>query len=195
MPKKEKGERLDSPNTEGINKNNDTTPELKLIHASKLAKDKKEYLVSDFVIPVSDKNGHNGTEGFKCQYAYSRRIDVILATKKFPYSTRSDVLRHALHRHLDWLSEIEPEIPNMASLELVNDIIKAAAAEREFTSSFEGLCKEVQSMQNKGATEEAQRMVKNALRQAKQMNPSYWTGWYIQQIEEKFAALLKKESE
>ena len=167
----------------------DKTPKL-VEHRKKLSK--REY--KGFVIPASDAQGHSTKVGFRCNHAYVRRIDIIISSKKFPYKTSSDLLRHALHLHLDYLSKLEPEIGvDMASIEVVNEIINAEQERIDFGKSFEKLSLTVQDLLSRGAGAqgEAKRLVLEVSAKVDSMGKGYWRDWYSQEIKNRFGYLLK----
>ena len=156
---------------------------------------KGDYNPKDFIVPAGDDKGHNIRLQVRCIPAYSRRIDVLVSSRKFPYKTSSDLIRDAIHRHLNFLSELEPKIPvNMASLEMVNRIINADREKIEFAGSFEKLSRTVQELLGRGAKGEARRLVLEVSHQVDRMEAGYWRDWYRQEIKSRFGHLLEEES-
>lgn len=146
----------------------------------------------DFVIPASDAQGHSTKVGFRCNNAYVRRINIFISSKKFPYKTPSDLLRHALDRHLKYLSQLEPEIGvEMASIEVVNEIINAKQERIDFGKSFEKLSLTVQDLLSRGAQGEAKRLVLEVSGKVERMDEGYWRDWYSQEIKNRFGYLLE----
>ena len=158
------------------------------------AADAQDYNPNDFIVPASDDKGHSIRLQCRCNRAYARRIAVIISSGKFPYQTSSDLIRDAIHRHLNLLSELEPKIPvNMASLEMVNKIINAERESIEFAKSFEKLSGNVQELLGRGAKGEASRQVLEVSHQVGRMEPGYWRDWYRQEIKNRFGYLLEEE--
>ncbi len=158
-------------------------------------KSSKQHSMKDFVIPASDHQGHSVKQGFRCNQAYVRRISVVINSKKFPYKTPSDLLRHALDRHLKHLSQLEPEIPvDMASIEVVNEIINAAQERIDFGKSFDKLSLTVQDLLVRAPKGEAKRLILEVLRKVDRMEPGPWKDWYQQEIKRRFGHLLEEQA-
>ena len=155
-------------------------------------KSSKQHSMKDFVIPASDAQGHSTKVGFRCNNAYVRRSNIFISSKKFPYKTPSDLLRHAFHLHLEYLSKLEPEIPvDMASIEAVNTIINAEQERIDFGKSFTKLNLTVQDLLSREAQDEAKRLVLEVSGQVARMEEGYWRDWYSQEIKNRFGYLLK----
>jgi len=56
-----------------------------------------------FRVGGSDAKGHNVRMFFRTQPGHGHQCDSIIQSKIFPYRRKGDLLRHALHRHLQWL--------------------------------------------------------------------------------------------
>ena len=155
---------------------------------------KQPYNAREFVIPASDGKGHSVKLTFRVIQAYLRRINVVISSKKFPYKTASDLLRHALHRHLDFLSQLEPEIPvDLASIEFVNEIINAERERIDFGKSFDQLSLTIQDLLARGARGEVKRLILKVSSQVERMEEGYWRDWYSQEIKNRFGHLLEEE--
>lgn len=70
------------------------------------------YSQKEFLLPGTDAAGHSKTFGFDCPPGYSNEVSTVLASKRFPYKTSGQLMRHALHRHLVWLTKLEGDLPN-----------------------------------------------------------------------------------
>jgi len=149
---------------------------------------------SDFIIPASDEKGHSVPLSFRCSQAYSRRVAVAVNCPKFPYKTRGDLLRHALHRHLEFLDEIEPELDvDISGLDAVNEIINAENERIGFAKSFDNLSRSVQELSARGSQGQAKKLVLKVLRKVENMTPGYWKDSYLQDLKSRFGHLLPKE--
>lgn len=69
------------------------------------------YNLEEFIIPAQDEKGHSVREVIRISAELERDIDIIVQSRKFPYKTRSDLLRHAVIKHLEWLHVLEPGFP------------------------------------------------------------------------------------
>lgn len=89
--------------------------------------------LKDFLVPSSDTKGHSVNISLRISRNQARLIQEILAAKRFPYKTISDLARHAVFKHLHWLDEIEPELE--VDLDYM-DIPVEAAMEEQMHLSF-----------------------------------------------------------
>lgn len=96
-----------------------------------------KYTMDEFLIPARDTNGHSNRTYFRISPTMERAVSVVLQNKELPYRTASDLMRHAVYRHLGWLHKIEPDMPThfQASLEAILEIVR----EDEHRSSMEGV--------------------------------------------------------
>jgi len=170
----------------------DKKPNVKLspnVNLSDLISDRR-----DFIIPASDEKGHSVPIAFRCSQAYSRRTAVAVNCTKFPYKTRGDLIRHALHRHLEFLDVIEPELEmDISGLDAVNEIINASNERIAFAKSFDNLSRSVQELSAKGSQGQAKKLVLRVLRKVENMSPGYWKDSYLQDLKSRFGHLLPKE--
>ncbi len=152
---------------------------------------KPYYDPKEFVVPAGDDKGHSTRMQFRCNPSYARRIDDVTSARRFPYKTCSDLLRHALHRHLEYLAELEPTIPlDMPRLELVNKIINERRAKMEFTTSLDGLSEAVNDYLKTGARKQAADLIREVLAEVERMVLDHWAGWCRQEVLRRFVYLL-----
>jgi len=153
-----------------------------------------EYDRSDFVIPANDDNGHSVPLHFRCSQAYLRRVAVATNCPKFPYKTHSDLLRHALHRHLEFLDEIESEFDgNISDLDAVNEIINAENESIAFAKTFDSLSRSAEKLSDRGEQGQAKKLVLKVLRKVEKMTPGYWKDSHIKALKSKFKHFLPDE--
>ncbi len=156
---------------------------------------KKSYNPKEFIVPPGDASGHSTRLQFRCSPAYGRRLDVIIHSRRFPYNTPSDILRHALHRHLDYLSQIEPKIPlDMPSLTIVNNLFTTQQEMLRFLESSKSLSKIVYDLLGSGAQAEARRIVSSTLCELERMEKSHWRDSYIEEVKKHFGHLLEEDN-
>lgn len=60
----------------------------------------------EWFVPAVDEDGHGAREYVQIPPRMSRKLEVMIQAANLPYKTRSDLLRHALYRHLHWLEWI-----------------------------------------------------------------------------------------
>ncbi len=64
----------------------------------------------DFIQPSQGPNNDGRKISFRCMAGLMRSAEILVASKLFRYETVSELMRHALHRHIDELHAQEPSI-------------------------------------------------------------------------------------
>ena len=70
-----------------------------------------KYNPDEFIVPAQDTKGHSVRETVRVSNELQRDIQIIIESRKFPYKTSGDLLRHAVTRHLEWLHRVEEGYP------------------------------------------------------------------------------------
>lgn len=148
-----------------------------------------------FIIPAGDDRGHSTRLQFRSSPAYGRRIDEIVHSRKFPYKTHSDLLRHALDRHLKYLNELEPELKlDMARIDVINRIINRKQEEIDFMNSIESLTQTVHDFVAKGADQKALETLREILEEVDQVQDEYLRNSYRDEVKKRFGYLMREEN-
>lgn len=91
-----------------------------------------------FVIPARDEKGTSMPVSLQVPPFLDRNMEIVISTRRFPYLRVSDLIRHAVVRHLAWLSGIRQAVPRhmvptMAALsEMLRDEEFRLEAEQTF---------------------------------------------------------------
>lgn len=148
-----------------------------------------------FIIPAGDDRGHSTRLQFRSSPAYGRRIDEAVHSRKFPYKTHSDLLRHALDRHLKYLDEEAPELKlDMATIDVINRIINRKREEIDFMNSIESLTQTVYDFVKKEAHQKARETLRETLEGVDQIQDEYLRNSYKDEIKKRFGYLMREES-
>jgi len=151
-----------------------------------------KYDLQEFIVASSDTKGHSTPIGTRCTYGQVRSVQELLATKKFPYKTTSDLLRHALYRHIVWLSELEPEINiSLAYMQIANDIARTNQMHLEFLATIRSVESMVDQLIREGMKVEARAMVREIISKLEE-HPSTesWKKKLIEEIKKSFGHLF-----
>lgn len=65
----------------------------------------------EWMQPSSDNKGHSGRLSCRVPPPVARLVEALIASKRFPYSTVDDLVRHAVIRHLYALHAYDQTIP------------------------------------------------------------------------------------
>jgi len=70
-----------------------------------------KYDLQEFLAPGQDDRGASARLTVRIPPAIERELEILVQSRKFPYRTTTDIVRHALYRHSNWLHRLEPDIP------------------------------------------------------------------------------------
>ena len=145
-----------------------------------------------FRVGGSDTKGHNVRMFFRAQPGHGHQVDAIIQSKIFPYRRKGDLLRHALHRHLEWLDSLAP-IPSVTcQVDAILQLVLNEEFNSDFTHTFEVLQKTIANYLGQGAAGQAVRVMLEAQKSIQGMPDGYWKDQYMDILEEKFGHLVKE---
>lgn len=146
----------------------------------------------DFIIPASDTKGHNTRQWFRCIPAMSGQVEQIVQSKKFPYRTKGDLLRHALHRHVKWLSSAEPTATVSGQVDAMLEILKDDEKNNDFSLVLERLNKRISQHIDAGSQREATRLVLIMQSSISEMPEGFWRDKYEKELKKRYGRLVDK---
>jgi hypothetical protein len=155
------------------------------------------YNAEDFFVPVSaGPEDLAVTQSFRCTAKTDRQIDIILASRKFNYISRGDLLRHSLHRHLAWLLKIEPEVVSiMPAIETIRELTKQQADMAQYNKTIEDLQKTLDDMLLLGQREKVISLVNQTYYNASKIQDEVWRELYMKKIKDRYGAYLTIDSD
>lgn len=146
---------------------------------------------SEFIIPASDTKGHSARHWFRCIPAMARQVEQIIQSKKFPYRTKGDLLRHALHRHMGWLVSIESMITVSGQVDAMLEIMRDEEMSNDFALVFEKMGERIAQHMSANSQREAARLVLTIQACVREMPEGFWKSRYKEQIKERYGSLIK----
>jgi len=150
------------------------------------------YKEESFIIPASDAKGHSVRQGFRCTPGHDRQMNIILSSRRFPYKTKPDLLRHAMDRHLKWLLTLDSSLPSvMTQIGIITEILKDEEFHQEFRRIFDRMGDAVANYMSQGSNTEAQRIILQVIAQVKKMPEGYWRDRYLTEIKQRYGHLLQ----
>lgn len=145
-----------------------------------------------FRIPASDAKGHSTREWVRLPPEYSERIASIVHSGKFPYKSRGDLIRHAIHRQLHWLESINPNTISTAPIDVIIEIVRRHEMMAEFRESFTRISSMVNIyLVEEGASQEAKKFIRYLKRTVDKMPEGFWKRMYQKKLENQFGNLLQ----
>lgn len=115
----------------------------------------------EFLVSGRDDHGSSARISFNLPPHAERELEVLLASRKFPYRTISDIVRHAVVRHLEWLHELEPSIPKqwLNAAQIIVEVTRGAEVRSRLAESLTALEAHAQQMIDTGDVVEARSML------------------------------------
>jgi hypothetical protein len=145
----------------------------------------------EFIIPPTGINGEAMPCSFRFQSGYDRQISILLASKKFPYITKGDFLRHAVHRHLEYLRRLDPTVEiTLPSLDVVNEVINHQQEMIKYLNTIDAFCDTVEKLIALGRDESAREMVAKVWYSINQITDEHWKKCFSDKITAKYAYLI-----
>ena len=145
----------------------------------------------EFRVPATDTKGHNVRVWFRAQPGHAHQMETIVQSKKFPYRTKGDLLRHALLRHLRWL-ESQEALPSVtAAVDSILDIMRDEEFASEFQLVWAKLSERIAMHLGNGSAGEARRLLLEVKRHIVAMPDCYWRDAYLKELETRYGYLLK----
>lgn len=159
-----------------------------------------EYDPEKFVVPARDDKGHKE----RVWVWMAPRLIGMLKTvvtrhkDKFPYSGVGELIRHAIVRHLHYLSKIEEDIKPMCSmLDMLLEVVTEEENAFKFMQVVERSSTLLLKLLNSGNPEDKQRAQKiylSLLSQLRGFKDSYWKKHYRAAMEARLGTLLQNVS-
>ena len=151
-----------------------------------------------FRVPAKDTKGHSDRVWFRCQPGHASALASVVQSGVFPYRTNSDLLRHALVRHLHYLETLNQQLggKQMPSVLAATDAMLAILRDdlyyTEFHHVLQTLTTQLNTHKGLGEFGEARRLLLEVLRCWSTMPEGFWKDKYKKQIETDHKDLLAK---
>jgi len=147
---------------------------------------------ADFRVSASDAQGHGEHIQFKVPPGMMRQVDEIVTSRWFPYPTKSDLLRHALKVHLEWLVSISPVQSFIQQIDAVNTIMVEEEYQASFLKSVDKLQTIVIDHQRTGREEQAISLIRRVKSQVENMpEDAVYRKLYLHEIEVRWGSLMR----
>lgn len=142
-------------------------------------------------IGARDAQGHSARLWFTAQPGHARDLNSIVASKKFPYRTVGDVLRHALHRHLKWIQTQHRFRSVMGQVEMLLEICREEDFGMDLRKSIEHIAGIINKHIAAGNQGQAIRFYLKAMGAVQGMPDGFWQDKYKDELESRFGHLMK----
>lgn len=149
----------------------------------------------EFHVPASDMKGHSVQQYFRVQPGHSIQIDNTVRSRKFPYRNKGDFLRHAIMRHLKWLSSLDTVNSVTTQVDAIIEVLRDDKFQVEFNDLFIRLGDRIAYHlgSGDGGMVEARRILEVVEGHLDSMPDGYWKGKHMEELRVRFGHLLEKE--
>lgn len=150
-----------------------------------------DYDSDEFLVPASDDHGHAARCNTRYPTTFEREIQVIVASRQFPFQEESDVIRWCLAEGLRALNRME-EIPNsvMAQAEMVIESARTVLYHAQFERTFTVLGQGFTVLREAGAIEEIRQLYARVRSQIDAMPPGFWRNHYTAKLRNQWGHLV-----
>lgn len=147
-----------------------------------------------FRIPASDTHGHSERMWFRVQPGHNRQIGITLQSRWFPYRSSGDLIRHAIHRHLQWLESLAPVASVTKQVDAILELVRDDEFNDDFKEVFNRMGERVGAYIAGGQIDRARSMVARIASMIEEMPDGTWKDQYRGEISQKFGYLLRGET-
>lgn len=148
----------------------------------------------EFSVPASDNKGHSERMWLRIQSGHDRQMAAVLNSKFFPYRSKGDVVRHALHRHLLWLETLAPVPSVSGQVDAILEIMREEEFHKDFQDIMSRLQEQVGYYLARGQVGRARSLVSRILDRVDRMPDSDWKDTYRKEILDQYSNLVSGDS-
>ena len=149
-----------------------------------------------FLIPASDSKGKSAQVQFRVQPSHIRQLEVILQSRRFPYKTLSDMLRHAVVGHLKWLEMQKPDPDSMLwKILAMDEILKDQEIDATFDKTMAVMDEAIRRHINGGDEDRAKALVRDMWSRLQTANDGHLKMSYCRKMRKAYGHLLPKKGE
>ena len=122
-----------------------------------------------------------------------RDLEIVRDSRRFPYKTVSDIVRHAVYRHIHWLHALEQEIPRhfLTGLEIVMEVMRDHELQAGMEQTFERLDRMIDSALAAQDASEAQRLLTLTRSKIAKLQDSRWRKRWLDKFSRKYSHYLQ----
>lgn len=155
-----------------------------------------QYKPEEFLCPGQDDHGNSVRLTFRCPPIMERDLEIIRDNRHLPYKTISDIVRHAVYRHLHWLHEME-DMPQhiLTGLDMVMEVCRDAEMRSKVEETFVAMDRIIDQRLQDGEKDEAMRLMTETKQKILKMPNSRWRQNWLDRFTRKYAVYLMAPAE
>lgn len=156
-------------------------------------------MIDLYNLPASDKEGHNVPISIRVPKEVGTLLDSLVKNPELPYLNKGFIIRHALHRHFEYLRKVMAKSAStksrtcLALLSKVNSMLTLLEEDRliqSFDAVMLSLEERVQTYVSKGEIERAHSYIMKILMELGELPDGYWKEHYSKHIRDKYNYIL-----
>jgi hypothetical protein len=148
-----------------------------------------------FVIPARDDKGIGVPITLHIPPYLERQIEIIVASRRFPYLKVADFARHAFTRHCGWLTGLRLSFPKHmhSTMSTVFDAFRDAEFESQAELCFGHMDRLVSTHIARGERVEAIRLYIRIRTRIQESGDSTWRDRFLREMDKKYSHLMATE--
>lgn len=163
-----------------------------MARASKPPLHRGKYAPDQFIVPGQDQNGNSVRQWCRVVPLLDRAMDVLFASRKFPFKSKGDLMRWCIKTGVERLDEMEPVAGSVIiQVEAMMAILRDEELNHSFMTVFNTMGQTVGMHIQAQAIGEARRVITMMRAQIMKMDDGYWRQRYIRELDTKFGHLIK----
>jgi hypothetical protein len=149
-----------------------------------LAEEDLKYNLDEFVIPACNSKGASSKEWFRISPEMDRAIDIVIQRRVFPFQTKSDLVRHAIMRELEFLHRVAPNMPKhlLVACRAMNLACGDERIKSETEHSFKRMEEQVRQHLELGDEGEATRVIAQMKAQLDDVPEGAWKRRFVKKF-------------
>jgi hypothetical protein len=149
-----------------------------------------KYNAEDFICAPADARGVSYRLTFRVMPDIEKSLDQLVASNRFPFSTRGDVLRWCVREGLRALNQMEPVTSVTKRIDLVDAVLAEDNAHAEFMHIFAAIEEGVNKYLADQAPKQAFRVLAMAKHNFEMMPEGHWRDRYLEELQKRFGPLM-----
>ena len=152
----------------------------------------QKYPPEQFIVSPADSRGVSYRLTFRVMPDMEKMLDQIVASNRFPFHTRGDVIRWCVREGVGALSQMEPVVSVGKRVEMLSGVLAEENAHADFMHVFVTLEESIQKYLADQAPDQAQRVIALAKHNFEMMPEGYWRERYLKELQQRFGQFLGK---
>ena len=145
-----------------------------------------------FVVPARDDKGVSVPIQVRMPPYLERQIDILVASRRFPYLKAADLIRHAIVRHCHFLIDIRHSIPRhiTPTLQTVLDALRDADFAIQAQAAYRHMDTTINDLMSTGNKVEAVRLYVRVRSRVQEAAECQWRNDFLAELDKKYAHLI-----